>query len=205
MLEMQFDFDGLIEVVANHLYSEKKVFIRELIQNAHDGIRRRAQADAGRGRIDIETRPQDLEITIRDNGIGMNRDDLIGYLSNVGKSFTRLQRDSTEGLIGQARDHVVRPTPCRWRSTWTPHSGAPSARTTSTPCAPASTRSPPSMASEAIRQLHEREHSAGNIAPGAPSGPSVTHGTHGARVISADLLSIPVIYGRLRAIVSPQG
>jgi len=101
MLEMQFDFDGLIEVVANHLYSEKKVFIRELVQNAHDGIRRRAQADAGWGRIDIETRPQDLEITVRDNGIGMSRDDLVEYLSNVGKSFTRLQRDSTEGLIGQ--------------------------------------------------------------------------------------------------------
>lgn len=98
---MQFDFDGLIEVVANHLYSEKKVFIRELIQNAHDGIRRRAQADAGFGRIDIETRPQDLEITVRDNGIGMSREDLVTYLSNVGKSFTRLQREATEGLIGQ--------------------------------------------------------------------------------------------------------
>jgi len=101
MPEMQFDFDGLIEVIANHLYSEKKVFIRELIQNAHDGIRRRAQADAGFGRIDIETRPQDLEITVRDNGIGMSRDDLVDYLSNVGKSFTRLQREETEGLIGE--------------------------------------------------------------------------------------------------------
>jgi len=98
---MQFDFDGLIEVIANHLYSEKKVFIRELIQNAHDGIRRRAQADAGYGRIDIETRPQDLEITVRDNGIGMSQDDLVEYLSNVGKSFTRLQREETEGLIGE--------------------------------------------------------------------------------------------------------
>ena len=72
-----------------------------MIQNAHDGIRRRAQADAGFGRIDIETRPQDLVITFRDNGIGMNRDDLVDYLSNVGRSFTRQQREQTEGLIGQ--------------------------------------------------------------------------------------------------------
>jgi molecular chaperone HtpG len=102
MLEMQFDFDGLIEVIAKNLYSEKKVFIRELIQNGHDGIQRRAHGNAGwGGRIDIETRPQDLEITIRDNGTGMSRADLIDYLSNVGKSYTRQQRESTEGLIGQ--------------------------------------------------------------------------------------------------------
>lgn len=102
MFEMQFDFDGLIEIIARNLYSEKRVFIRELIQNAHDGIRRRAQEEAGwSGRIDIDTRPQELEITLRDNGIGMSREDLIDYLSNVGKSFTRLQRPSTEGLIGQ--------------------------------------------------------------------------------------------------------
>ena len=101
MPEMQFDFSSLIDIIANHLYSEKKVFIRELIQNAHDGIRRRAQEDAGFGRIDIETRPQDLEIRVRDNGIGMNRDDLVEYLSNVGMGFTRLQRTETEGLIGQ--------------------------------------------------------------------------------------------------------
>jgi molecular chaperone HtpG len=101
MPEMQFDFDGLIQVIANHLYSERKVFIRELIQNAHDGIRRRALEDAGFGRIDIETRPQDLQITVRDNGIGMNHEDLVEYLSNIGKSLTRLQREQAEGLIGQ--------------------------------------------------------------------------------------------------------
>ncbi|MEV4567666.1 ATP-binding protein [Nonomuraea sp. NPDC049419] len=98
---MNFDWEGLLRLVANHLYSEKKVFIRELIQNAHDGIRRRARNDAGFGRIDIETRPQDLEITVRDNGIGMNDEDLIHYLSSIGKSFTRLQQENTEGLIGQ--------------------------------------------------------------------------------------------------------
>ncbi|MET8142143.1 ATP-binding protein [Sphaerisporangium sp. NPDC005288] len=98
---MQFDFDGLIQVIANHLYSEKKVFIRELIQNAHDAIRRRARTDPGFGRIDIETHPQDLRITVRDNGIGMSKDDLVDYLSNIGKSFTRLQKEETEGLIGE--------------------------------------------------------------------------------------------------------
>lgn len=97
MNEMQFDFPGLIELLAKHLYSEKKVFIRELIQNAHDGIRRRQ----GYGRIDVETRPHDLEITVRDNGIGMNHDDVVDYLSNIGNSLTRVSRAETDGLIGQ--------------------------------------------------------------------------------------------------------
>lgn len=99
--EMQFDFAGLINLVAKHLYSEKKVFIRELIQNAHDGVRRRSDPSGGYGRIDIETRPQDLAITIRDNGIGMDREDLVDYLSNIGRSLTKLERSENDGLIGQ--------------------------------------------------------------------------------------------------------
>ncbi|MFI6596734.1 ATP-binding protein [Nonomuraea sp. NPDC050536] len=101
MPEMQLDFDGLIQVVAKNLYAEKKVFIRELIQNAHDSIKRRAHADPGVGQIDIETRPQELVIAVRDNGIGMDRDDLVDYLSNVGSSLTKREGAEIEGLIGQ--------------------------------------------------------------------------------------------------------
>lgn len=101
MPEMSFDFEGLIQMIANNLYSEKKVFIRELIQNAHDGTRRRALVDGSVGRIDVDTRPQDLEITVRDTGIGMNRDDLVNYLSNIGKSLTKQEREHDDTLIGQ--------------------------------------------------------------------------------------------------------
>jgi len=103
MPEMQFDFDGLIQLLAHHLYSEKKVFIRELIQNAHDSIqRRRAVDDSGYGgRIDIDARPADLQIIFRDNGIGMNRHDLEEYLSSIGKSGTREEAGTVKGLIGQ--------------------------------------------------------------------------------------------------------
>lgn len=61
------------------------MFIRELIQNAHDGIKRRSKADAGYGRIDIETRPAELQLVIRDNGVGMNEEDLVTYLSSIGR------------------------------------------------------------------------------------------------------------------------
>lgn len=101
MPEMSFDFEGLIQMIANNLYSEKKVFVRELIQNAHDGIRRRAALEGVAGRIDVETRPQDLEITVRDTGIGMNRSDLVDYLANIGKSLTKEEREQDDTLIGQ--------------------------------------------------------------------------------------------------------
>ena len=102
MPEMQFDFDGLIQLLAHHLYSEKNVFIRELIQNSHDSIqRRKAVEDGFGGRIDIETRPADLQFSIRDNGIGMSQQDLQDYLSSIGKSGTRLEKGEVAGLIGQ--------------------------------------------------------------------------------------------------------
>lgn len=101
MPDMQLDFDGLIQVVANHLYAEKKVFIRELIQNAHDSIKRRMHADPGVGRIDIVTRPDELEIMVRDNGMGMDKADLEDYLSKVGSSLTKIEGRAIDGLIGQ--------------------------------------------------------------------------------------------------------
>ncbi|WP_341734480.1 ATP-binding protein [Microcoleus sp. EPA2] len=104
MLEMKFDFDGLIQLLAKNLYSQKHVFIRELIQNSHDAIvRRRAiDGDTYSGKISIEARPDDLKFIVRDTGIGMSQEDLIEYLSTVGKGATRVarQEQQTEGLIG---------------------------------------------------------------------------------------------------------
>jgi HSP90 family molecular chaperone len=106
---MTFDFDGLIQLLAGHLYSEKKVFIRELIQNAHDAIQRRAAEDAtferDQGHIDILT---DLtaspgRIVFRDNGLGMTQRDLEISLSTIGKSGTREAReaDALLDVIGE--------------------------------------------------------------------------------------------------------
>jgi molecular chaperone HtpG len=104
MREMKLHFDGLIQLLACHLYSEKHVFIRELIQNSHDAIvRRRVQeGDGFTGKISIETCPEKLQFIVRDTGIGMNEHDLEEFLSTVGKSATKIakQEEQTEGLIG---------------------------------------------------------------------------------------------------------
>jgi len=104
MPKMQFDFDGLIQLLAQNLYSEKHIFIRELIQNSHDAIirRRHQEGETFQGKISIETRPDELRFIIRDTGIGMNKDDLDEYLSTVGKGATREAREAEklDGLIG---------------------------------------------------------------------------------------------------------
>ena len=52
--EMRANFDGLVQLLAKNLYPEPNVFVRELVQNAHDGIRRRQHVESGvQGRIDI--------------------------------------------------------------------------------------------------------------------------------------------------------
>lgn len=103
--EMILDFDGLMRLVAGSLYSEKKIFIRELIQNGHDGIRRREKIDKDlRGRIDIETRRDEGWISFTDNGIGMSKDDLHRYLSRIGASGTKQlggEEEQVSGLVGQ--------------------------------------------------------------------------------------------------------
>ncbi len=105
--EMTFDFDGLIQLLAGHLYSEKKVFIRELIQNAHDAIQRRAAKDPSfnrdQGHIDILTDLADspARIIFRDNGIGMSLQDLEEFLSTIGRSGTKAARDEAPEVIGQ--------------------------------------------------------------------------------------------------------
>ena len=103
--EMTLDFAGLMAILANSLYSEKKVFIRELVQNAHDSVRRREKRDANhKGRIEIETRPDEGVISFTDNGLGMSADDLRDYLSRIGGSGTRevgRDKEHVAGLVGQ--------------------------------------------------------------------------------------------------------
>lgn len=103
--EMTLDFDGLMRILANGLYSERKVFIRELVQNGHDSVRRREKREPSHhGRLDIETRPEENWISFTDNGIGMNADDLNGYLSRIGASGTKLLgrgKEEVSGLVGQ--------------------------------------------------------------------------------------------------------
>src|SRR5215813_7318479 len=71
----QIQLEGLIQLLAQNLYAEPDVFLREMIQNAHDSIKRRGELAHERGeeepppaRIQVVIDPAAEEIHIHDNG-----------------------------------------------------------------------------------------------------------------------------------------
>src|SRR4051812_2365688 len=87
---------GLLKVLAEHLYSSKKVGVRELIQNAHDScVRRRIEANEPhyRPRIDVSVNPARRTLLIRDNGNGLTEEEIRTYLATIGRGYTRELRE----------------------------------------------------------------------------------------------------------------
>jgi molecular chaperone HtpG len=103
---------GLLKVLAEHLYSSKKVGIRELLQNAHDScVRRKIEGNEPgyQPRIELSADPQRRTIRIRDNGCGLTGYEISTYLATIGRGYTRELRerlalcsaDEASQLIGQ--------------------------------------------------------------------------------------------------------
>ncbi|MGI8588378.1 MAG: heat shock protein Hsp90 family protein [Chloroflexia bacterium] len=110
--EIKIDLQGLIRLLAKNLYAEADVFVRELIQNAHDSISRRTEVGAGSatpGAIRIQTDARAGTITISDNGNGLTESEIHEYLSTIGRSGTgafrqdliKRGRQAEVNLIGQ--------------------------------------------------------------------------------------------------------
>ncbi|MEM9218027.1 MAG: ATP-binding protein [Cyanobacteria bacterium P01_F01_bin.150] len=95
--KMETNFEGLIQLLAKSLYPDPDVFIRELIQNCHDSIIRRQELDANlAGSIAIEINEVDRALIFRDNGIGMNAQDIKQFLSVIGSTGTGTARNSLQ-------------------------------------------------------------------------------------------------------------
>ena len=98
--EMQFqtEVDQLLHLMIHSLYSNKEIFLRELISNGADACDKlRFEAisnsdlneDDANLRIEIETNEEAGTITIRDNGIGMSREELTKNIGTIAKSGTK--------------------------------------------------------------------------------------------------------------------
>ncbi len=86
MPKMQTSFNGLVQLLAKHLYPEPDVFIRELIQNAHDSIRFRQVTEPQlQGVIEVYTDSTALTISFIDNGKGMDKQGIEDFLSTIGQ------------------------------------------------------------------------------------------------------------------------
>lgn len=116
-LSFQAEVSKLLHIVTHSLYSNKEIFLRELISNASDAcdkLRYESQtnSDLTEGdsdfRITLKVDKDTKTLTIADNGIGMNHDDLINNLGTIAKSgteaFIKAAEESDKGdvnLIGQ--------------------------------------------------------------------------------------------------------
>lgn len=113
----QAEVSKLLHIVANALYSEREVFLRELISNAADACDKlrflalsdpALSADDSAFKIKISVDAEAKTLTISDNGVGMTEDELHGNLGTIASSGTsafveNLSGDSKKdvGLIGQ--------------------------------------------------------------------------------------------------------
>jgi Histidine kinase-, DNA gyrase B-, and HSP90-like ATPase len=90
-LKFVVDTSAALELfTGNILYSDKRVFLRELVQNAVDACNLRKLFDPSVSpSINISFNESENSITIRDNGIGMDQQWLKKYFMNIGISFYR--------------------------------------------------------------------------------------------------------------------
>lgn len=102
MSDEQFRFKvnlgGMIDILANHLYSSPVVYIRELLQNGVDAITARsaAEPDWHDGAITMQLR-EGTSLSFRDNGIGLTEDEIHEFLAIIGQSS---KNGSTSGVEG---------------------------------------------------------------------------------------------------------
>src|SRR5688572_27394190 len=117
--QFQAEARQVLELMIHSLYTNKEIFLRELISNASDALDRlRFEALSNpeligaddRLEILIETDPKERTVTVHDNGIGMNRQEVISNIGTIAKSGTRevlknlkesKSSDIAETLIGQ--------------------------------------------------------------------------------------------------------
>ncbi|MFF9661870.1 molecular chaperone HtpG [Streptomyces althioticus] len=116
--EFQVEARQLLQLMIHSVYSNKDVFLRELVSNASDALDKlrlaklrddTLDADVSDPHIELETDPDARTLTVRDNGIGMSYDEvgeLIGTIANSGtaqflKELKEAQDAEEEGLIGQ--------------------------------------------------------------------------------------------------------
>ncbi|EGP9920673.1 HSP90 family protein, partial [Listeria monocytogenes] len=103
----QVNLAGMIDILSNHLYDEKDVYIRELLQNATDAIRARKKIDSTlEGKIHASLTGDNNEKTliIEDNGIGLTEDEVHAFLAtiaNSSKGEKNFDGESSNDFIGR--------------------------------------------------------------------------------------------------------
>uniref|UniRef100_A0A8B9DN24 TNF receptor associated protein 1 n=1 Tax=Anser cygnoides TaxID=8845 RepID=A0A8B9DN24_ANSCY len=112
--EFQAETKKLLDIVACSLYSEKEVFIRELISNSSDALEKLRHRLMAEGKalpemeIHLQTDGGKGTITIQDTGIGMTQEELVSNLGTIARSGSKAfldalqsQAEASSKIIGQ--------------------------------------------------------------------------------------------------------
>ena len=109
--QFQTEVGQLLHLMTHSLYSNKEIFLRELVSNASDAIDKlnylrltdeklKESFASWKGEINISFDEKDKSLTIVDNGIGMNEEDMINSIGTIAKSGTK---SFVEALTGDAK------------------------------------------------------------------------------------------------------
>ena len=115
-LSFEAEVKQILSLFAHSLYSNSEIFLRELISNASDAgdkLRYATLSDAALNEGDstlkiwVDVDKQQKTITVRDNGIGMTREEVIENLGTIAKSGTRAFREMLENKKSAADSQLI--------------------------------------------------------------------------------------------------
>jgi molecular chaperone HtpG len=102
MRSFDVDLPGLLGVLGGHLYADAGVFVRELVQNAHDAIVERRRGEPGHvGRVAVRGDEAAGVVEIDDDGVGLDADGIALALGRIGWSSKRGGSAASDGVLGR--------------------------------------------------------------------------------------------------------
>src|SRR5262245_7493446 len=115
-LEFKTELKQLLHIITHSLYSNKEIFLRELISNAsdavnkikYDSLQHEELLEGNKDwKIKLTVDREAGTLTVSDNGIGLSRDHAVENLGTIAKSGTRAFLESLKNADGRARPEMI--------------------------------------------------------------------------------------------------